>query len=92
MNIDDITGQIALNSQDGPDPSRNAHRQINISHADDATLRAELAPIIQRSLNLRINEFEQDVAERARLELEQGLLDTTQAAENAAKNLLNQGI
>ena len=92
MNINDVTGQIALNSQDGPDPSRNTHRQINISHADDANLREELAPIIQRALNLRINEFEQEIAERARIELEQGLLDSTQAARNAAEVLLNQGI
>ena len=92
MNIDDVTGQIALNSQDGPDPSRNTHRQINISHADDADLRAELAPIIQRSLSLRINEFEQEIAERARLELEQGLLDTTQTARSAAEKIMEEGI
>ena len=82
-----------MNAGDGSvDPSRKAYRYINPDNCDDATLRAEMEPIIQRSVNLRINEFEQDIAERARFELEQGLLDTTEAARNAAQKIIDQGI
>ena len=88
----DITNNIIFDAgSSGLDPSKKPDIEKNPpAGADDSSLRTEYEPFIRKAVELEDTDS-QAVAE-AKEALESGQLDTPEAAQSAAENILESGI
>jgi hypothetical protein len=88
----DITNNIVFDAgSSGLDPSKKPDiEKIPQAGAADSTLRTEYEPFIQRAVQL--NDTDTQAVEEAAKALENGLLDTPEAIQYAAENILKSGI
>ncbi len=88
----DITNNIVFDAgSSGLDPSKKSDlNKTPQQDAADSTLRTEYEPFIQRAVQL--NDIDTLAVEEAAKALEIGLLDTPEAIQSAAENILKSGI
>jgi hypothetical protein len=88
----DITNNIVFDAgSSGLDPSKKPDTgKTPQPDAADSTLRTEYEPFIQRAVQL--NDIDTLAVAEAKEALETGRLDTTEAIQSAAENILNNGI
>ena len=88
----DITNNIVFDAgSSGLDPSKKPDIEKTAQpNAADSTLRTEYEPFIQRAVQL--NDIDTLAVAEAKEALETGRLDTPEAIQSAAENILNNGI
>jgi hypothetical protein len=88
----DITNNIIFDTgSSGLDPSKKSDlNKTPQADAVDTTLRTEYEPFIQRAVQL--DDIDTLAVAEAKEALETGRLDTTEAIQSAAENILNNGI
>ena len=88
----DITNNIVFDAgSSGLDPSKKPDiEKTPQPDAADSTLRTEYEPFIQRALQL--DDIDTLAVAEAKEALETGRLNTTEAIQSAAENILNNGI
>jgi hypothetical protein len=88
----DITNNIVFDAgSSGLDPSKKPDiEKAPQQDAADSTLRTEYEPFIQRAVQL--DDIDTLAVAEAKEALETGRLDTTEAIQSAAENILKKGI
>ncbi len=88
----DITNNIVFDAgSSGLDPSKKPDiEKTPQPDAADSTLRTEYEPFIKRAVQL--DDTDSQAVEEATKALENGLLDTPEAIQYAAENILKSGI
>jgi hypothetical protein len=88
----DITNNIIFDAGgSGLDPSKRPDLgKTSQADAADSTLRAEYEPFIRKAVQLE--DTDSQAVAQARQALESGLLDTLDAAQYTAENILTSGI
>jgi len=88
----DITNNIIFDAgSSGLDPSKKPDLdKTSQAGTDDSTLRTEYEPFIRKAVELE--ETDSQAVAEAKEALESGQLDTPEAAQSAAENILESGI
>ena len=91
MNIDPAVNNVLLNNAESlVEPNKKADTDNTASKAVDSTLSSEYSSVIARAIES--DQVDLESVEKARQDLESGLLDTPQNADQAAENILKFGI